>query len=72
MPKIASYRIEIDGEWTLNDLHEFPYAYTQAYSFLYSLMMDAADEDERLRITFEAHPWRGGFSPVNFFATCTI
>ena len=67
MPNIDSYRIEIDGQWTLNDLHEFPYAYTQAYSFLYSLMVEETGEDERLRITFVAHPWRGGFSAVNFF-----
>jgi hypothetical protein len=67
MANIDSYRIEIDGEWTLNDLHEFPYAYTQAYSFLYSVILNETVEDERLRITFVAHPWRGGFSAVNFF-----
>ena len=67
MPKTDPYRIEIDGKWTLNDLHEFPYAYTQAYSFLYSLMVDEISEDERLVITFAAHPWTGGFSAVNFF-----
>jgi len=67
MPETNPYRIEIDGEWTLNDLYGFPYAYTQAYSFLYSLMVDEVIDDEKLIITFAAHPWRGGFSAVNFF-----
>src|SRR5258708_1696898 len=67
MPQIEPYRIEIDGEWSLNDLPEFPYAYTQAYSFLYALAAAEVDDDERLRITFTAHPWTGGFSSVNFF-----
>jgi len=34
MLKTDIYRIEIDGKWTLKILHEFPYAYTQTYSFL--------------------------------------
>ena len=67
MPETNPYRIEIDGEWTLNDLYEFPYTYTQAYSFLYSLMVDDVIDDEKLIITFAVHPWRGGFSAVNFF-----
>lgn len=62
------YRIEIDGEWSLADFHEFPYAYTQAYSFLYALIVDELQEDERLETTFSAYPWRGGYSAVNFFS----
>ena len=47
MPQIEPYRIAIDGKWSLNDLHEFPYAYTQAYSFLHALAAAQVDEDER-------------------------
>lgn len=67
MPTNELYRLEMDGEWTLDDLHSFPYAYTQAYSFLYSLMAVDRKEDERLEITYGVYPWRGGYSAVNFY-----
>jgi len=60
----------MDGEWTLEDLYVFPHMYIHIYSFLYSFLRpikDFDDEDDRLVITYSAHPWRGGYSSVNFY-----
>lgn len=64
-----NYRIKIDGEWTLRDLYEFPRVYSQLYSFLYVLEISSPDDlyDERIDSAFRSHPWRGGFSAVNFY-----
>ena len=40
------YRIEIDGEWSLRDLYEFPHVYAQLYSFLYVLELTPEDFDD--------------------------
>lgn len=68
----GKFRIGIDGEWTLEDWYVFPRAISQVYSFLYSLteikmLEELPDEDDRLYITYSAHPWRGGYSAVNFY-----
>lgn len=60
----------MDGDWSLEDLYLFPHTYIQIYSFLYSFLRpidDFDDEDDRLVITYSAHPWRGGYSAVNFY-----
>jgi|SRR5882724_672665 len=64
-----NYRIQIDGEWTLRDLYEFPRVYSQLYSFLYVLVFTSPDDlyDERVESAFRSHPWRGGYSAVNFY-----
>ena len=71
-----NYRIQIDGEWSLDNLYEFPRTYSQLYSFLYVLELaspDLEDEteeylfDSRIESAFRSHPWRGGFSAVNFY-----
>lgn len=67
MPIPELYRLDIDGEWTLRDFHEFPYAYTQAYSFLYSLNIREVQDEERVWEVFNSYPWRGGYSAVNFY-----
>jgi len=36
------------------------------YSFYYEIE-DYNDEDDRLVITYSAHPWKGGYSSVNFY-----
>lgn len=36
----GSYRVHIDGEWFLEDLHTFPQVYEQMYFALYSLRLD--------------------------------
>ena len=68
----GTLRIEIDGEWTLEDWYMFPRVISQVYSFLYSIteikmLKELPDEDDRLYITYSAHPWRGGYSAVNFY-----
>jgi len=67
MPKPEIYRLDIDGKWTLRDFHEFPYSYTQAYSFLYSLTVRGFIGEDRVRDIFNLYPWRGGYSAVNFY-----
>ena len=62
-----TYKIAIDGQWTLVDLYQFPHTYVQVYSFLYSLHLSHDAEWERQQITFSAFPWRGGYSAVNFY-----
>ena len=67
-----TFRIGIDGEWTLEDWYIFPRTVSQVYSFLYSIteieaLEEEPDEDNRLYITYVAHPWRGGYSAVNFY-----
>ena len=68
--KSNTYKIVMDGEWSLEDLYIFPHTYIHIYSFLYSFLRpieDFDDEDDRLVITYSAHPWRGGYSAVNFY-----
>ena len=68
--KLDSYKINMDGNWSLEDLYTLPHTYIQVYSFLYSFespIEDFDDEDDRLVITYSAHPWRGGYSAVNFY-----
>jgi hypothetical protein len=67
MNDVETYRVELAGKWTLADFHEFPYAYTQSYSFLYSLMADEIPEDALEDSPYRIYPWRGGYSAVNFF-----
>lgn len=56
------YRIEMDGDWTLQDLAAFPTAYGQLYAFVYAIDRSSIDPG-----AFD-YPWRGGYSTVNFFA----
>ncbi len=68
--KSNTYKIVMDGEWSLEDLYLFPHTYIHIYSFLYSFLRpieDFDDEDDRLVITYSTHPWRGGYSAVNFY-----
>ena len=65
-----SHRLALDGEWTLLDFGEVPRLYLQVYSLLYSFrLIRSEDEDrvERARHAFQAYPWRGGYSAVNFY-----
>ena len=60
----------MDGEWSLEDLYVLPRTYIQVYSFLYSFVRpvdDFDDIDDHLVITYSAHPWKGGYSAVNFY-----
>lgn len=60
----------MDGDWSLEDLYELPHKYADVYAFLFSFSRPIEsfdDPDDRLVITYSAHPWRGGFSSLNFY-----
>ena len=62
------YQIPIGGEWTLEDLYVFPRAYEQCYFMYLALLSDAPEfEDDRVIHAYEAFPWQGGYSAVNFY-----
>jgi hypothetical protein len=64
----SSYRISIDGAWSLEDFYEMPHVFSQVYSFhcAFLLAVEARDP-ERLAHAFASYPWRGGYSAVNFY-----
>jgi hypothetical protein len=62
------YRIPIGGSWGLDNLAEFPRTYSQVYSVIHSLRLDADDSiAERREMAYTAFPWRGGYSAINFY-----
>jgi hypothetical protein len=72
------YKINIDGEWTLEDLYLLPHIYSQIYGFMYSInkikdiSFESLDDfntdfDERIHFTYTSQPWKGGYSAVNFY-----
>ena len=65
----GSYRIELDGDWTLNDLYRFSNIYSQLYAFQYSFAREAVPDDygEWTRDPYIANPWVGGYDAVNFY-----
>jgi hypothetical protein len=63
-----SFRIDIDGKWSLENLYEFPRSFEQVYFAVESLAPAAnRDADERIENAFRAFPWAGGYSVVNFY-----
>ncbi|MGH9450891.1 MAG: hypothetical protein ACRD11_10145 [Terriglobia bacterium] len=68
MAKNDTYRIGIDGSWSLEDFYEFPRVFGQVYAFHCAFALEAHDP-ERLVHTFESFPWRGGYSAVNFYGS---
>ncbi len=65
-----NYKIGMDSDWSLEDLYLFPHTYIHIYSFLYSFLSpidDFDNENNRLVITYSAHPWKGGYSAINFY-----
>jgi len=61
----------MDERWALEDLYEFPHAYSQAHSFVYHF--DSSQEldpkiVDRVNRTFHEYPWQGGYSYVNLYA----
>lgn len=68
MPTEESYTILIDGRWTLEDLYVFPRAFEQVYFAVEALGVPLDQEtDERISHAFQAYPWQGGYSAVNFY-----
>lgn len=58
----------MDERWALTDLHRFPHAYSQAYSFIYCLDSALESEDaRRIDTALQGYPWLGGYSYVNIY-----
>lgn len=58
----------LDGRWRLEDLYEFPHAFSQCYAFIYCLDSALSPRDrERINYAFVGYPWRGGYSYVNIY-----
>lgn len=68
---IGPYRIAIDQEWTLEDLSQFSRVFNQVYSLIYSVTAPAELDNalllDDLEYVYQAFPWRGGYSAVNFY-----
>lgn len=62
------YRIPIAGEWSLEDLYVYPRTYEQCYfTYLALLSLEDDADQERIDHAFDAFPWQGGYSAVNFY-----
>src|SRR6478735_5135377 len=63
-----TYRILLDENWELRDLHVFPHAYAQAYALVFCLDSELIPMDERrLNEAMRNYPWFGGYSYVNMY-----
>ena len=63
-----TYTIHIEGRWSLEDLYVLPHTFEQVYFLVYSLI-PGHDEStlDRIQHAYEAFPWQGGYSAVNFY-----
>lgn len=68
MAENDTYRIGVDGSWSLEDFYQFPRVFGQVYTFQSVFVLEVHDP-ERLRRTFGSFPWRGGYSAVNFYSS---
>ncbi|NWD85666.1 hypothetical protein [Pseudomonas sp. K5002] len=60
--------VEIDGRWEISDLRKFSDLVQDCYSFGFALLGATGNAaKEKIDSLFHKHPWRGGFSSVNFF-----
>ena len=62
-----TYKIAIDGDWTFSELAEMPKLYATVYAFVYSLRGLRTRAKQVLSYAYRTHPWRGGYSTLNFF-----
>jgi hypothetical protein len=63
-----AYRVLLDGKWRLEDLYEFPHAFSQCYAFTYCLDSELSPRNrDRINSAFIGYPWRGGYSYVNIY-----
>lgn len=66
--KNRTYRILLDGSWSLEDLTLFSRVYFQNYSFLYCLDTAAVEiASSRINLVLEKQELRGGLSYVNVY-----
>lgn len=60
--------VDIDGQWEISDLKLFSDSVQDCYSFGFALLGAAGKATtKKINSLFHKHPWRGGFSSVNFF-----
>jgi hypothetical protein len=60
--------VDIDGQWEISDLRKFSDLVQDCYSMAFALFGAASNAaGNRINALFHKHPWRGGFSSVNFF-----
>jgi len=60
--------VNIDGQWEISDLRKFADLVQDCYSFGFALLGAAGGAaTKKINSLFHKHPWRGGFSSVNFF-----
>lgn len=60
-------QIKIDGRWGLDDLRTFSDRLQDAYAFVYAMKSESQSTTSRMHALFSKHPWRGGYSSLNFF-----
>ena len=67
-PDVGRYSLELDGDWDLQDLSVFR-QYLHVYSVMYALQVGPYQDESRTRTfhAFEAFPWKGGWSAVDFY-----
>jgi len=67
--KTAGYSIEINGDWYLEDLANFPSLYRQIYAFNHGISnFDDELIGKRVMRSINSQPYRGGYSIVNMLA----
>lgn len=60
--------VDIDGRWEISDLRKFSDLVQDCYSFGFALLGATGNAAKaKIDSLFHKHPWRGGFSSVNFF-----
>ena len=70
MTETGIHRIALGGEWSLQDLYEYPHTYGKGYSFFFNLTQLRDSEDDlidELLLPFRINAWRGGYDAVNFY-----
>lgn len=64
--RTSDYSIEIDGDWYLEDLADFPKLYRQVYAFNHGVSnFDDELVGGRIRRSINDQPYKGGYSIVN-------
>lgn len=64
----GQYRVLLNEDWDLEDLYDFPHAYSQCYAFIYCFDSEIQPRDRsRINEALESYPWRGGYSYVNIY-----
>jgi hypothetical protein len=66
--KAEVHQLPIGGKWTLEDLYVFPRLFEQCYFIYLALDPDSQEfDDDRVLHAYEAFPWQGGYSAVDFY-----